>query len=106
MVTITDAAAEKIKEILEAEGKAGWGLRIYTAGSGCCGPSYGMDIEEKAEDGDDVLEKNGLKVFMDKATSKSLDNMQIDYISTEEAEGFVIRGGSPSCSCESGSCED
>jgi len=52
------------------------------------------------------LEKNGLKVFMDKATSKSLDNMQIDYISTEEAEGFVIRGGSPSCSCESGTCGD
>ncbi len=46
MVAISDVAAEKGKEILASEGKTDWGLRIFTAGGGCCGPSFGMDITE------------------------------------------------------------
>ena len=56
MVTISDMAAEKSKEILTAEGKAEWGLRFYTAGSSCCGPSYGIDVVENPVDGDEVVE--------------------------------------------------
>ena len=47
MLKISDNAAEKAKEILKAEGKEGWGLRIFVQGGGCCGPSYGMDIDER-----------------------------------------------------------
>ena len=47
VVTISEVAAQKAKEILTAEGKADWGLRIYSAGGGCCGPSYGMDIDQR-----------------------------------------------------------
>lgn len=102
VVQISDIAAEKAKEILNAEGKAGWGLRIYTAEGGCCGPSYGMDIDEKAVDGDDVVEKNGLKVFIDKGTSESLKGMVIDFMEDGERQGFVITGTPPSSSCGSG----
>ena len=46
---------------------------VYTLPEGgCCGPSYGMDIDEKPGDNDDVVEKNGIKVFVDKDTSKNL----------------------------------
>ena len=106
MVTITDAAADKIKEILTAEGKPGWGLRIFAEGSGCCGPSFGMDIEEKAVDGDEVVEKNGLSVFMDKPTSQNLSDKEIDYVTDGDDEGFVIKGTGPSaCNC-SGGCSE
>jgi iron-sulfur cluster assembly accessory protein len=101
VVTISDLAAEKGKEILKAEGKAGWGLRIYTAGGGCCGPSYGMDIDESPAEGDEVLETNGLKVFMDPNTVKSLSGMQIDFVDDGERQGFVLTGGK-SASCDSG----
>lgn len=98
MVTITDTAAEKAKEILSAEGKAEWGLRFYTAGSSCCGPSYGIDIVEEAVAGDKTIEKNGLKVFMDADTYQNLTGMNIDYIQDGEREGFVLTGGkAPSC---------
>ena len=40
MLTVTNIAVEKAKEVLEAEGKAGWGLRIFIAGGSCCGPAY------------------------------------------------------------------
>jgi iron-sulfur cluster assembly accessory protein len=99
-------AAEKAKELLQAEGKTDWGLRIYIAGGGCCGPSYGMDIDESPEAEDEIVEKNGLKVFLDKTASESLSGMHIDYIEDGESQGFIIKGDKPpSCDCGSGSCD-
>lgn len=105
MVTITETAAKKAKEILVAEGKANWGLRIYTAGGGCCGPSYGMDLDEKPADGDEVVEKDGLKVFIDKNTFQSLGGMQVDFINEGDKQGFILTGGkAPSCDSGCSSC--
>ncbi|MBI3592438.1 MAG: iron-sulfur cluster assembly accessory protein [Nitrospirae bacterium] len=105
MVTITDKAAEKAKAILTAEGKDSWGLRIYNAGGGCCGPSYGLDIDERPLADDEVLEKDGLRVFVDKNTIATLAGMQLDYFDDGEKEGFTISGGAaPSCSSGCSSC--
>jgi iron-sulfur cluster assembly accessory protein len=101
VVTISEVAAQKAKEILTAEGKADWGLRIYSAGGGCCGPSYGMDIDQNPADGDEVVERDGLRVFIDQNTLKSLGGMQIDFVSEGERQGFVLTGGKAS-SCDSG----
>ena len=101
MVTISEAAAKKAKEILVAEGKASWGLRIYTAGGGCCGPSYGMDLDENPNDGDEIVEKDGVKVFIDSNTLKTLGGMQIDFMADGDTQGFVLTGGKAS-SCDSG----
>lgn len=106
MLKVSDTAAEKAKEILKAEGKEGWGLRIFVQGSGCCGPSYGMDINETASAGDETIEKNGLKVFVDKEAMESLSGKEIDYIKNGQGEGFIINGGSdaaPSCGSGCGS---
>jgi iron-sulfur cluster assembly accessory protein len=102
VLQISDIAAEKAKEILKAEGKEGWGLRIFIHGSGCCGPSYGMDIDEKAADTDQTVEKNGLKVFCDSEAFASLSDKEIDFIKTEQGEGFVINNPNQASSCGSG----
>ena len=107
MLTISDVAVEKGKQILNEEGKADGGLRVYMAGGGCCGPSFGMDINEEPVDGDKVIEKNGLKVFVDKAAIEKLKGMEIDFVVEGENQGFVIKNlQPPSCgpSCGSGSC--
>lgn len=105
MVTITDKAAEKAKTILAAEGKDNWGLRIYNAGGGCCGPSYGLDIDERPSADDEVIEQNGLRVFVDKNTFSSLSGMKLDYYADEEREGFILSGGdAPSCNSGCSSC--
>ncbi|MEK7864574.1 MAG: iron-sulfur cluster biosynthesis family protein, partial [Nitrospirota bacterium] len=65
-----------------------------------------MDIDEKPGDNDDVVEKNGIKVFVDKDTAKKLEGMNIDFIDDGEKQGFVITGGSaPSCGPSCTSCE-
>lgn len=101
MITITEKAAEKAKAILTAEGKDGWGLRIYSAGSSCCGPSFGLDIDQQASDQDDTIEQNGLKVFVEKALTPNLEGLKLDYFEDGDKEGFVLAGAS---SCGGGSC--
>lgn len=103
MVKITDEAAEKSKEILASEGKAEWGFRFYTAGSSCCGPSYGIDIVENAVDGDETVEKNGVKFFIDQAALESLSGMEIHFVDDGTRQGFVINNPNPNPpSCGSG----
>ncbi|MEN2994939.1 MAG: iron-sulfur cluster assembly accessory protein [Thermodesulfovibrio sp.] len=105
MFTISEKAAEKAKQILKNEGKEGWGLRIFSA-EGYCSPSFGLDIDEKPQEGDEVLEKNGLKVYIDKQTFNLLRELELDYYEDEEQEGFILKGQMPSCGpgC-GGSCE-
>lgn len=101
MLKISDVAAEKAKEVLAAEGKESWGLRIYMSEDDCCGPSYGMDLDEQPAEGDEIVEKNGLKVFLDQNASQNLNGMEVDFIDDGDKQGFVITG-SPSSSCSSG----
>ncbi len=105
MLTITEKAAEKAKAVLAAEGKESWGLRVYNAGESCCGPSYGLDLDEQPTPHDEVIEKNGLRVFVEKTTSEKLSGMQLDYLEDGEREGFVLSGGpAPSCGPSCSSC--
>ncbi len=95
MVTISDAAAEKTKEILSAEGRADCGLRFYTTGSSCCGPSYGIDIAENPDESDEVIQKNGAKFFIEKSASEKLNGMEIHFIDDGTRQGFVINNPNP-----------
>jgi iron-sulfur cluster assembly accessory protein len=104
VLTITDKAAEKAMAILAIEGKSKWGIKIYNAGESCCGPSYGLDLQEEQLPGDEVIEKNGLKVFVDKKVSETLSGMQLDYYIDEEREGFIFTGSIPSCGSGCSSC--
>lgn len=68
----------------------------FTTEGGCCGPSYGLDIVEKAEATDQVIEKNDLKIFVDPEASQGLSNAIIDF-SASGKKGVVIKGISSSC---------
>jgi iron-sulfur cluster assembly accessory protein len=102
MITISETAADKIKEILKAEGLPNHGLRVTSAGGGCCGPSYEIMIDDKAGEGDTVVEKNGAKLFVDASTTKVIDGAELGYISDDRGEGFVL--GFPNGAPMGGSC--
>jgi iron-sulfur cluster assembly accessory protein len=102
---VTDKAAEKAKLILAAEGKDTWGIRIFNAGNSCCGPSYGLDLEEMPNTDDEITEKNGVKIFIGKNIAASLLGMQLDYHQDGDHEGFVLTGGcGPSCASGASGC--
>ncbi len=107
MITIAETAADKIKEILKAEGMPNHGLRVSSSGGCGCGPSYEIMIDDKAGDGDTVIEKNGAKLFVDASTAKIIDGAELGFISDERGEGFMIAfpNGAPtagSCGCGDG----
>lgn len=102
MITISETAADKIKEILKVEGVPNHALRVTANGGGCCGPSYEIMIDDKAGDGDLVVEKNGAKLLVDQETSKKLDGAELGFVSDERGEGFVL--GFPNGAPSGGSC--
>jgi iron-sulfur cluster assembly accessory protein len=103
--TITDKAAEMAKMFMIEEGKEGWGLRIFKVGQSCCGPSLGLDLLENPEDGDQIVEKNGLRVFIEKDTVAGLADMSMDYMEEGEKVGFILNGGkAPSCGSGGSDC--
>jgi iron-sulfur cluster assembly protein len=102
MITISDIASDKIKDILKAEGVPNHGLRVSANGGGCCGPSYEIMIDDKAGDGDTVIEKNGAKLYVDASTAKTLDGAELGFIKDERGEGFVL--GFPNGAPAGGSC--
>ncbi len=104
MLTITDRAVDKAKEILLAEGKDSWGIRIYCAGESCCGPSYGLDINEAPKVGDEVISRDGLKLFVERVAFEKLSGMQLDYYEDMERAGFMITGLAPSCGSGCSGC--
>lgn len=105
MITIADIAVDKIKEILKTEGLPNHGLRVSAAAGGCCGPSYEIMIDDKAGDDDTIVEKNGAKLYLDSATTKTLDGAELGFVSDDRGEGFVIGfpngapAGNSSCGC-------
>lgn len=104
MLSITDRAVDKAKEILIAEGKNNWGIRIYCAGESCCGPSYGLDINEVPGTDDEIINKDGLKLFIEKVAFEKLSDMQLDYYEDIERAGFMITGLTPSCGSSCSGC--
>jgi len=108
MISISDVAADKIKEIMKAEGMPQAGLRIYGAAGGGCGcsggPKYEIAIDDKAGEGDTIIENQGAKLYVDVSTAKVLDGAELGFINDERGQGFVLSfpNGAPQsegCGC-------
>jgi iron-sulfur cluster assembly accessory protein len=102
MLEMTDRAVFKVKELLAAESKEGYGLRVAIHGGGCSGFQYGLTFENQERDNDNVVEMKGLKVFVDAMSGMYLDGVKIDYVETLEGSGFKIDNPNSSGTCGCG----
>lgn len=95
MLQISPKAAQEFKKVLLEKGKAGQAVRIFAMGSGCCGPSVGMDLVEKGQTGDETIEQDGLRVYVEPKASEALDGVTIDF----SERGFTLQqpGGGSCC---------
>src|SRR6266852_4544681 len=92
MITLTETAAKKISDLRLEEGKPEWGLRIRIVGGGCSGMSYELGWDDTATDGDNVVETNGVKVFVDSNSAPYLQGSEIDYVDNNMlGAGFAIK---------------
>lgn len=101
-ITITKRAAKKYLEILEEDGKQGWGIRFEERMAGCSGFEYVLDFSEKAEKDDDIYASNGIEIHVKKAMVPRLVGSEIDYVDGLQGAGFKISNPNVRSSCGCG----
>lgn len=99
----TDAAARKVKSLIEEEGNPNLKLRVFITGGGCSGFQYGFTFDENIEEGDTVLEKEGVTLLVDPMSIQYLTGAEIDYTEGLEGAQFVIRNPNATTTCGCGS---
>jgi iron-sulfur cluster assembly accessory protein len=102
MVTLTEAAATRIKEILDNDPQsAGKALRLFVQGGGCAGFQYSFDFDDKQED-DTVVAHDGFDIVIDPMSSVYLMGVGIDYTEDLNGAGFKFTNPNSSGSCGCG----
>lgn len=99
MITVTDNAVNKIRRMLDENQEHA--LRLGIIGGGCSGLSYKFKYDKKARPTDNVIEKDGVTLFVDPKSMEYLDGMILDYEETilEQAFRFINPNAQKSCGC-------
>lgn len=101
MMNLTPAAAEKVRELLDQEGDPALGLRIFVAGGGCSGMQYGMTLDE-TQDGDVVVELQGIRVLVDEMSAGYIQGSEVDYVDSLMGAGFTVNNPNAVSTCGCG----
>jgi iron-sulfur cluster assembly protein len=102
MLTMTPEAVAQLKSFLNEQGTPEGALRVFVAPGGCSGLQYGMTIEENAEDGDEIIETEGVRVVVDNFSAMYLSGAEVDYVNSLMGGGFTIRNPNAVASCACG----
>ena len=102
MLQLTENAVTKVKQLLEAENKRGYGLRVAVQGGGCSGFEYGLTWEHEEKENDQVLEFNGLNVYVDAMSNLYVQGVSIDYVDGLQGSGFKIDNPAATGTCGCG----
>ena len=123
-VSLSTAASNAVKNILNERNLEGYALRVYVAGGGCCGVNFGMALDNNFRDVDTTFEVDGVKVVVDEVSIDYLRGANIDYVNDPvRGAGFAVDSpnakgkghshseggcacgsGGGSCGCGGGSC--
>ena len=102
-LVFTDAAAIKVRELINEEGNNALMLRVFISGGGCSGFQYGFTFDENIADGDTVIENSDVKLLIDPMSIQYLTGAEIDYSESLEGAQFVIRNPNAATTCGCGS---
>ncbi len=101
VITMTTAAADKVRELLTQENDPSLALRIFVAGGGCSGLQYGMTLDEE-QDGDTVLQQEGFRVLLDEMSIGYINGSEVDYVDSLMGAGFTVNNPNAVSSCGCG----
>jgi len=103
VITVTDNAALKVKELLDAEGQPELALRVAVRPGGCSGFSYEMFFDGDIDAEDEQTVQGGVKVVVDAASAQMLVGATLDYKDGLQQAGFSITNPNASRTCGCGS---
>ena len=102
VLTLSDAAANRVQEIIEKADRPIAGVRVGVKNGGCAGMSYTLEYAEGAKPGEDVVEDKGVKVFVDPKAVLFLLGTEMDYEKTKLAAQFVFKNPNQTSACGCG----
>jgi iron-sulfur cluster assembly protein len=102
VVTLTEAAAERVREIMAKADKPYAGLRVGVKNGGCAGQEYVLNYAEAADPLDEVVEDRGVTIFVEPKSVLFLIGSQIDYEEGRLASRFVFRNPNETDACGCG----
>jgi iron-sulfur cluster assembly protein len=102
VMSLTEAAASRVKEIMASSDKPAAALRVGVRNGGCAGMSYTMELAENIEPLDEVIEDKGVKVLIDPKAVLFLLGAQMDFKSDRLGASFTFRNPNETSSCGCG----
>jgi len=103
MITITENATIKLKDILAEETNPNLKLRIFVQGGGCSGMQYGFTLDEIANEDDFTLAEDGVEILVDAMSMQYLTGAEIDYKDDLMGSNFSIKNPNAQTTCGCGS---
>jgi iron-sulfur cluster assembly protein len=102
VITLTDAAAERVRQIMSRSEKPIAGLRVGVKNGGCAGMSYTMDYADEVRPSDEVVEDKGVKVLIDPKAILFLLGTEMDFQTTKMSSTFVFNNPNQTSACGCG----
>ncbi len=103
-ITLTKRAAQELTDLIQAENKTNAALRVWVAGGGCSGLTYGMALDDnEPEEGDQQFEHEGVKIVVDSLSLQYMEGAQVDYVDDVMGGGFKIENPNATNTCGCGS---
>ncbi len=101
MITVTEAAARKVKEVLARQGKEQGAIRVQVKGGGCSGMQYAFSLVDAPRPDDQVVSDKGVTVCIDPKSAVFLQGAEVDFVEAFINGGFKVRNpnATGSCSC-------
>lgn len=102
-LTFTDAAVDKVRDLIAEENNPNLKLRVFVTGGGCSGFQYGFTFDEDVNEDDTIVEKGGVQLLIDSMSYQYLVGAEIDYSEGLHGSQFVIRNPNATSTCGCGS---
>jgi iron-sulfur cluster insertion protein len=102
-LVFSDAAATKVKQLIDEEGNPELKLRVFVTGGGCSGFQYGFTFDEAVNEDDTSMQKGGVTLLIDPMSLQYLAGAVIDYQESIEGAQFVIKNPNATSTCGCGS---
>lgn len=102
MISMTASATEQLKQLIEKQGDADTALRVFVSPGGCSGFQYGMALDNALQEGDQVIDNDGIKLVIDEYSIDYLDGAEIDYVDGLMGAGFTVYNPNAVSTCGCG----
>jgi iron-sulfur cluster assembly protein len=102
LIRLTTAAGEKVRSLLQKQGRAQGVLRVAVIGGGCSGLQYKMDLQDRAQNRDILVESAGVQVVVDPKSALYVTGSELDYLEALQGGGFKVKNPNAATSCSCG----